>query len=112
MRECFDPQIYKKDWQYQEGDLTVTRTCQWSAPGCHQGCSILFYTDKEGKLVKVEGDPNSPVTDGRLCMRCLAMVEAVYHPDRIIHPLKRAREDRGKDKWERITMDEAYELCV
>ena len=62
MRECFDPQIYKKDWQYQEGDLTVTRTCQWSAPGCHQGCSILFYTDKEGKLVKVEGDPNSPVT--------------------------------------------------
>ena len=25
MRECFDPTVYKKDWQYQEGDLTVTR---------------------------------------------------------------------------------------
>ena len=112
MRECFDPKIYKKDWQYQEGDLTVTRSCQWSAPGCHQGCSILFYTDKDGKLVKVEGDPNSPVTDGRLCMRCLAMVEAVYHPDRIVHPMKRAKEDRGKDKWVEITMDEAYELCI
>lgn len=112
MRECFDPEIYKKDWQYQEGDLTVTRSCQWSAPGCHQGCSILFYTDKDGKLVKVEGDPNSPVTDGRLCMRCLAMVEAVYHPDRIVHPMKRAKEDRGKDKWVEITMDEAYELCI
>ncbi len=112
MRECFDPNIYKKDWQYQDGDLTVTRTCQWSAPGCHQGCSLLFYTDKDGKLVKVEGDPHSPVTDGRLCMRCLAMVEAVYHPDRIIHPMKRKREDRGKDTWEQITMDEAYELCI
>ncbi len=112
MRECFNPEVYKKDWQYQEGDLTVTRTCQWSAPGCHQGCSILFYTDKDGKLVKVEGDPNSPVTDGRLCMRCLAMVEAVYHPDRVVHPMKRKREDRGKNTWEQITMDEAYELCI
>ena len=50
MRECFDPTVYKKDWQYREGDLTVTRSTQWSAPGCHQGCSILFYTDAEGKL--------------------------------------------------------------
>lgn len=112
MRECFDPNVYKKDWQYQEGDLTVTRTCQWSAPGCHQGCSVLLYTDKDGKLVKIEGDPNSAVTDGRLCMRCLAMVEAVYHPDRIIHPMKRAKEDRGFDKWEQITMDEAYDLVI
>ncbi|MEC4272661.1 molybdopterin-dependent oxidoreductase [Adlercreutzia sp. R25] len=112
MRDCFNPEVYKKDWQYQEGDLTVTRSTQWSAPGCHQGCSILFYTDKDGKLVKVEGDPNSPVTDGRLCMRCLAMVEAVYHPDRILHPMKRDRDDRGKDKWVQITMDEAYELCA
>ena len=111
MRECFDPTVYKKDWQYQDGDLTVTRTCQWSAPGCHQGCSLLFYTDKDGKLVKVEGDPNSPVTDGRLCMRCLAMVEATYHPDRIIHPMKRVGE-RGENKWEQITMDEAYDLCI
>ena len=112
MREIFNPDVYKKDWQYQDGDLTVTRTCQWSAPGCHQGCSIMFYTDKDGKLVKVAGDPHSDVTDGRLCMRCLAMVEAVYHQDRIVHPLKRAKEDRGLDKWEQITMDEAYELCI
>ena len=111
LRSCFDPEVYKKDWQWHEGDLTVTRTCQWSAPGCHQGCSILFYTDKDGKLVKVEGDPNSPVTDGRLCMRCLAMVEAVYHPDRIIHPMKRVGK-RGENKWEQITMDEAYDLVV
>ena len=40
------------------------------------------------------------------------MLEAVYHPDRIVHPLKRAKEDRGKDTWEQITMDEAYELCI
>ena len=111
MRECFDPTVYKADWQYQDGDLTITRTCQWSAPGCHQGCSLLFYTDKDGKLVKVEGDPRSPVTDGRLCMRCLAMVEAVYHPERIIHPMKLVGE-KGSNQWEQITMDEAYDTVI
>ena len=36
-------------------------------------------------------------------MRCLNMVEAVYHPDRLKYPLKRAGE-RGENKWERISV--------
>ncbi|MDR1185825.1 MAG: molybdopterin-dependent oxidoreductase, partial [Coriobacteriales bacterium] len=36
----------------------------------------------------------------------------VYHPDRIRYPMKRAREDRGKDKWERITWEEAYDIIA
>lgn len=63
---------------------------------------------KDGKLVKVEGDPEHPVTKGRLCVRCLSLEEYVNHPDRLLYPLKRAKEDRGKDKFERITWDEAY----
>lgn len=106
----YDPNVYKKDWHWQEGDLTVTRSCQWTAPGCHNGCSILLYTDKDGKLVKVEGDPQSPHTQGRLCMRCFALPEQMYHEDRILHPMKRARENRGKDKWEQISWDEAYDI--
>ena len=82
MRQGMNPDLYREEWQWQEGDVTVTRSCQWSGPGCHQGCNVLFYT-KDNKLVKIEGDPRSPVNDGRLCMRCLAMVEAVNHPDRI-----------------------------
>jgi anaerobic selenocysteine-containing dehydrogenase len=38
--------------------------------------------------------------------------EYIYHPDRIIHPLKRAKEDRGKDKWELCTWDEAADIIV
>ena len=71
---------------------------------------MLFYT-KDDKLVKIEGDPRSPVNEGRLCMRCLAMVEAVNHPDRILHPLRRVGE-RGENKWEEITMDEAYAIIA
>ena len=35
-----------------------------------------------------------------------------HHPDRIIYPMKRAVEDRGKDKWERVSWDETIETIV
>lgn len=102
-----------KPWRYEEDGLTVTRGCAWSPPGCHPtGCGIKVYTNDEGKLVKIEGDENHPITNGRLCVRCLTMKDYVYHPDRVRYPMKRAREDRGKDKWERTTWDEAFDLIT
>jgi anaerobic selenocysteine-containing dehydrogenase len=38
--------------------------------------------------VKVEGDPDFPFNQGRLCPRCLALPQVVYHPDRLNYPLK------------------------
>ena len=116
MREGFNKQLYRDDtWQWTEnwkdvGEVTATRSCQWSGPGCHQGCNVIFYT-KDNKLLKIEGDPNSPVNDGRLCMRCLNMVEMVNHPDRIHTPLRRIGE-RGSNQWEEISWDEAYDEIV
>lgn len=101
----------EKPWRWQEGDLTVTRGTAWSCPGCHDGCGVLMYTDRKGSLVKVEGDPENPYNQGRLCMRCLAMPEVVASKERVLHPLKRARDMRGKDAWERISWDEAYRIC-
>ena len=100
-----------KPWQFEEDGYTVTRGCAWSAPGCHPvGCGIKFYVNEDGILEKVEGDENQPITQGRLCVRCLTLPDMTYHPDRVIYPMKRAFEDRGKNKWERITWDEAYEI--
>ena len=100
-----------KPWRYEEDGYTVTRACAWSAPGCHPvGCGVKLYVNKDGILEKVEGDENQPITQGRLCMRCLTLTDFTYHPDRVIYPMKRAKEDRGKDKWERITWDEAYDI--
>ena len=107
-REIND-ELYRDEWQWQEGDLTVTRNTQWSAPGCHNGCGVLHYTDKDGNLVKIEGDPKSPIYNGRLCMRCLAVPEAVSHHSRLYNPLKRVGE-RGENKWEEISWDEAYDI--
>lgn len=96
-------------WQWQEGDYTVTRGACWSAPGCHNGCGVLMYV-KDGVLEKVEGDPDNPYNQGRLCARCLAVTEAIYNPDRLMYPLIRDKEDRGKDKFRRISWDEAMDI--
>ena len=86
-----------KPWRYEEDGLTVTRTCPWSPPGCHPvGCGLKLYVNDEGRLVKVEGDENHPVTQGRLCPRCIALKDYVYNPARILVPLKRDRADRGR----------------
>ena len=106
--EKLDRKAYHEgEWQWQEGGYTVTRTTHWSPPGCHMGCGVLLYT-KDNKLEKVEGDPLNAVANGKLCMRCLDLPEAVNHPDRLKYPLRRTGE-RGQDRWERISWDEAYD---
>ena len=89
----------------------VYRTCA-AGFGCHNlGCGLKVYV-KDDELVKVEGDPDHPISKGRLCVRCLTAKEYFYHKDRLLHPMKRAHKDRGLDKWERITWDEAFDLIV
>lgn len=104
----FDPKERPSTWE--EDGYTVTRLNARTAPGCHDNCGLLAYV-KDGKLVKIEGDPQNPYNKGHLCVRCLALPETVYHPDRLKYPMKRDPKYRGQaDKWERISWDEAYDL--
>lgn len=96
---------------YKQGtdSYYTVRTCAWSAPGCHPtGCGLIMHV-KDGKLVEVEGDPEHPVTQGRVCVRCLTLPEYIYHPDRIKYPMMRTGK-RGENKWKRITWDQAYDI--
>jgi anaerobic selenocysteine-containing dehydrogenase len=104
--------VRDKPFQWEEDGLKVTRTCAWSGPGCHEGCGVLLYTDENDRLVKVEGDQEHPFNNGRICVRCLDLPEVVYNENRLQYPMKRAREDRGKDKFERISWDEAFDLVA
>ncbi|MBR5260522.1 MAG: molybdopterin-dependent oxidoreductase, partial [Eggerthellaceae bacterium] len=99
---------HDKPYQYQEGDYTVTRGSAWSAPGCHLGCGVLIYS-RDGRVVRIEGDPENPYNQGRLCARCAAVEDIVNSDMRVLYPMKRAREDRGRDRWERISWDEALD---
>lgn len=102
----------EREWKKYNNDGSYTvRTCGWSPPGDHPvGCGMKLHV-KDGKLLKVEGDPEHPISQGRLCVRCLTLPEYVHHPQRITYPMKRAGK-RGEDKWQRISWDEAWDIIV
>ncbi|MCP5110926.1 MAG: molybdopterin-dependent oxidoreductase, partial [bacterium] len=77
---------------------------------CHGGCGVLVHVE-DGRITKIDGDPDSPLNRGQLCMKGPASIQHVYNPDRLKYPLKRAGE-RGEGKWQRITWDEAYEILA
>jgi len=74
---------------------------------CHGGCGVNLHVE-DGRLVKVEGDRNSPLNKGRLCPIGTSTLDIVYHPDRLKYPLRRTGA-RGEGKWERISWDEALD---
>lgn len=73
---------------------------------CHGGCGVIAHV-REGRVVKIEGDPGSPISRGTLCSKGLAITQVAYHPDRILHPMK-----KGSGGWERITWDEALDTVA
>jgi thiosulfate reductase/polysulfide reductase chain A len=74
---------------------------------CHPRCGLLLEFEN-GKAVRVKGDPDHPVTRGFICSRGRLMIDHLYHPDRINHPLKRKGE-RGGGQWERVSWDQALD---
>ena len=73
---------------------------------CHGACGVIAHV-KDGKVIKVEGDPDSPISHGTMCTKGLAITQLAYHPDRIIHPMKKANGN-----WQRITWDEALDTIA
>jgi len=74
---------------------------------CVSRCSIIGYIE-EGRLVKIEGQPNSIRTEGLVCSKAQAGINQVYDPDRILYPMRRVGA-RGEGKWKRVSWDEALD---
>ena len=74
---------------------------------CHPRCGLLLEVE-DGRIVRVKGDPEHPITRGGICARGALMAEHVHHPDRINYPMKRQGE-RGSGKWQRLTWDQALD---
>lgn len=74
---------------------------------CPDTCGLLLHKEN-GKIVKVTGNPDHPITQGAICNKVRNMAERVYHPERVLYPLKRVGR-KGEGKFERITWDEAIQ---
>jgi len=75
-------------------------------------CDMCFWkcgaiaTVTDGRLWKIEGNPDDPLSRGRLCPRGTGGVGAHFDPDRLKYPLLR-RQKRGQEEWTQVTWDEA-----
>jgi anaerobic selenocysteine-containing dehydrogenase len=77
---------------------------------CPDQCGLLIHK-KDGKIVKVDGDPNHPVTKGNICNKVRHMAERIYDPKRLKYPLKRIGA-KGEGEFERISWKEAVQIIT
>jgi anaerobic selenocysteine-containing dehydrogenase len=81
---------------------TVRGACGHDCPDtCHWMVDV-----KDGHAERLYGDPTHPFTRGTLCAKVNHYLERVYHPDRVLHPLKRIGP-KGEAHFTRVSWDEA-----
>jgi formate dehydrogenase major subunit len=85
-------------------DRVVKSLC----PYCAVGCAQLVYVEDE-KIVDIEGDPDSPVSQGCLCPKGAATFQLVTGDHREKEVLYRRP---GGKEWERIPLDQAMEMVA
>ena len=88
-------------------ETRIVKTC---CRACIANCGVLA-TVRNGRVVKLQGNPEDPMSKGRMCAKGLSGIQALYHPNRNKYPLIRAGE-RGENKWRRASWDEALEYIA
>jgi len=77
-------------------------------PYCAVGCGQLIY-HRDGRIVSIEGDPQSPLSRGHLCPKGSASYELVTHAKRATKVKYRAPHSK---EWEEIDLDVATEMVA
>jgi formate dehydrogenase major subunit len=77
-------------------------------PYCGVGCGQLVY-HRGGKVISIEGDPQSPISRGRLCPKGADSFELVTHPARVTRVKYRA--PYGRD-WLEIDLEKAMDMVA
>ena len=92
--------------QSEKGIKKISTYCDL----CFWKCGVMAYV-KDGKLWKLEGHPDDPLSNGRLCPRGTGGVGAHYDEDRLKTPLIR-KSLRGEEKWVEVTWGEAFDYIA
>jgi anaerobic selenocysteine-containing dehydrogenase len=71
---------------------------------CYHSCGVEV-TVEDGKVVKVQGQESHPVNKGKLCPKGEAMIEHLYHPDRLKYPLKKVNGEFQRISWEQANTE-------
>ena len=94
-----------KTW-WKQHNAAMTNTILGACPhDCPDTCSLVT-TVQDGVAIKVQGNPNHPLTDGVLCTKVSRYTERTYHPDRVLQPMKRTGP-KGSGQFKTVSWDEA-----
>jgi formate dehydrogenase major subunit len=88
----------------ETADAVVKSVCPYCAVGCGQNVYV-----RDGAVVQVEGDPDSPVSRGRLCPKGSATKQLVTGPGRVTEVLY--RRPHGTE-WEHLDLDSAMDMIA
>jgi anaerobic selenocysteine-containing dehydrogenase len=77
---------------------------------CPDQCGLLLHK-KDGKIIKVQGDPDHPVTKGNICNKVRNMTARLYDPNRLKQPLKRIGL-KGEGNFAPISWEEAIDTIT
>jgi len=72
---------------------------------CYDTCSLRVHA-AGGRVTRIEGDPDHPLTRGFLCLKVNRYLERLHHPERLLHPLRR-RGLKGRGDFVEISWSEA-----
>ncbi|MGO1608130.1 MAG: formate dehydrogenase, partial [Brevibacterium yomogidense] len=85
-------------------DAVVKSVCPYCAVGCGQNVFV-----RDNRVVQIEGDPDSPISRGRLCPKGAASEQLVNSPGRVTDVLYRA--PRAKD-WQTLDLETATDMIA
>ena len=77
-------------------------------PYCAVGCDTMIYA-KDGAILDIEGDPNSPINQGTLCPKGAAIYQLHVNPNRLTQVLYRRP---GGTEWETLGLEEAMDMVA
>ncbi|MCU0493321.1 MAG: molybdopterin oxidoreductase family protein [Chloroflexaceae bacterium] len=86
-------------------DLSITRVRGCCPHDCPDTCATITEV-RDGRAVNFYADNDHPLTQGWLCAKVRPYLERVYHPDRLLYPMRRVGP-KGGDQWERISWEAA-----
>jgi anaerobic selenocysteine-containing dehydrogenase len=90
--------------------MTTTQVRAVCPHDCPDTCALLV-TVEDGVATEVKGDPDHPTTAGVLCTKVARYTERTYHPERLLHPLRRVGK-KGEGKFERISWEQALDTIA
>ena len=88
--------------------IQATRTVPSICPYCAVGCGQLLSV-RDGTLINVEGNPDSPISRGNLCPKGAASYQLTVNPNRQTKCLYRSR---GGTSWEPIDLQRAMDMIA